>query len=168
MMRAVALIGLWAFMAIAAHAQDFASRYMAEHAGDSTLTCISVSPKMMEEILNSGIEKDDSTGMADIISKLKSMQIVSADREGKNHFRQAEAMAQKNSARFKELASYDEGKDRGRIFVREQKAQIVELVLLRQKGRRFTVINFTGDMNREFIAQLTHTMLPAATGEDTN
>lgn len=168
MMRTATFIGLWVVMAIAARAQDFASRYMAEQGRDSTLTCISVSPKMMEEILDRGIERNDTTGMADIISRLKSMRIVSADRGGKNHFRQAEEMAQKNSARFKKLASYDEGKDRCRIFVREQKTQIVELVLLRQEGRRFTVINFTGNMNREFIAQLTHTMLPVPTGEGTD
>ena len=100
--------------------------------------------------------------MADIISRLKSMQIVNAGRQGKTYFKHAEEMARKNSARFKELASYDEGKDHCRIFVREHKTEIVELVLLRQVGKQFTVINFTGDMNHAFIRQLTHTMVPAA------
>ena len=148
-------------VAIIAQAQDFVSKYMDENAGDSTLTRISVSPKMMEEILESSVGKNDTTGVADIIAKLKSMQIVNSREEGDTHFRRAEALARKNSARFKELASYDDGNDRGRIFVREQKDHIVELVLLRQEASRFTVINFTGDMNRDFIEQLRHTMLPA-------
>ncbi len=151
---------------VGTQAQDFASKYMNENASDSTLTCISVSPKMMEEILESSVGKNDTTGMADIIARLKSMQIVSSQEKGKTHFRQAEELARKNSARFKELASYDEGDDRCRIFVREQKEQIVELVLLRQHDGQFTVIDFTGDMNRDFIGQLTHTMLPAPPGNE--
>lgn len=153
---------------ITTKAQDFATRYMAENAQDSTLNCISVSPKMMEEILHSGIEKDDSNGIADIISKLKSMQIITADKRSRIHFKQAEDMAQKNSARFKKMASYDEGKDRCRIFIREQKEQIVELILLRLAGKQFTVINFTGDMNEEFIDQLTHTMMSPRLNDNKN
>ena len=152
MRRTWLTVCLLALIATGTQAQDFASRYMAEHEGDSLLHCISVSPKMMEEILDHGIGENDTTGMADIISRLKSMQIV----------KHAEEMARKNSARFKELASYDEGKDHCRIFVREHKTEIVELVLLRQVGKQFTVINFTGDMNHAFIRQLTHTMVPAA------
>ena len=154
------LAALAVTIACAANAQDFASRYMAEHAADSTLTCISVSPKMMEEILSKGIQHDDSSRMVGIISKLKSMQIVSSENNGMNHFELAENMAEKNSARFKQMAAYDEGKDRCRIFIREQKKRIVELVLLRQTGKSFTVINFTGNMNREFIEKLENTMIP--------
>lgn len=153
-------------VSVVAKAQDFVSKYMDENAGDSTLTCISVSPKMMEEILESSVGKNDTTGVADIIAKLKSMQIVNSMEGGETHFRQAEDLARKNSARFKELASYDEGDDRGRIFVREQRDHIVELVLLRQEASRFMVINFTGDMNRDFIEQLRHTMLPATPEEE--
>lgn len=162
MRRTWLTVCLLALIATGTQAQDFASRYMAEHKGDSLLHCISVSPKMMEEILDHGIGENDTTGMADIISRLKSMQIVNAGRQGKTYFKHAEEMARKNSARFKELASYDEGKDHCRIFVREHKTEIVELVLLRQVGKQFTVINFTGDMNHAFIRQLTHTMVPAA------
>lgn len=140
-------------------AQDFASRYMSENAGDTTLVCISVSPRMMEEILEKGIQEEDTIGITEIISKLKSMQIVYAEKRGKGYFEKAEEMAERNSARFKKLASYDKEKDHCRIFVREQEEQIVELVLLKQEGRRFTVINFTGDMDRGFIEELKHTMI---------
>ena len=47
-------------VAIIAQAQDFVSKYMDENAGDSTLTRISVSPKMMEEILESICRHVDS------------------------------------------------------------------------------------------------------------
>ena len=159
---------LAAILVTAVRAQDFASRYMTENEGDSTLTCISVSPKMMEEILESKVGRNDTTGVADIISRLKSMQVVFSNEEGDAHFERAESMAVRHSARFREVASYDEdGKDRARIYVREQSGEhIVELVLLRQQEGRFTVIDFTGDMDSGFIDRLTHTMLPVAGGAE--
>lgn len=151
-------------IAIAAQAQDFATKYMSENAGDTTLNCISVSPKMMEEIIQRGIQENDTIGIAaDIISKLKSMQIVNTDKQASLHFDKAEKMAQRNSARFKVMGAYNNSKerdDRCRIFVRKQREHIVELVLLKQKGTKFMVINFTGNMNKEFIDKLSHTMLP--------
>ena len=135
------------------------STQVSENAGDTTLVCISVSPRMMEEILEKGIQEKDTIGITEIISKLKSMQIVYAEKRGKGYFEKAEEMAERNSARFRKLASYDKEKDHCRIFVREQEEQIVELVLLKQEGRRFTVINFTGNMDRGFIEELKHTMI---------
>ena len=54
-------------------AQDFASRYMSENAGDTTLVCISVSPRMMEEIL----EKVKGQRIGDARSLLNSIEGVS-------------------------------------------------------------------------------------------
>ena len=39
-----------ALLSVAVSAQDFASRFLTEHKADSNLTCITISPKMMEEI----------------------------------------------------------------------------------------------------------------------
>ena len=47
-----------ALLSVAVSAQDFASRFMAEHQADSNLTCVTISPKMMEEIMKSDAEKD--------------------------------------------------------------------------------------------------------------
>ena len=50
-----------ALLSVAVSAQDFASRFMAEHQADSNLTCVTISPKMMEEIMKSDAEKDKET-----------------------------------------------------------------------------------------------------------
>lgn len=60
-----------ALLSVAVSAQDFASRFMAEHQADSNLTCVTISPKMMEEIMKSDAEKDKE--VLDMISNLKSM-----------------------------------------------------------------------------------------------
>ena len=65
-----------ALLSVAVSAQDFASRFLTEHKADSNLTCITISPKMMEEIMKSDAEKDDE--VLEIISNLKSMQMLTA------------------------------------------------------------------------------------------
>lgn len=55
---------------------------MAEHQADSNLTCVTISPKMMEEIMKSDAEKDKE--VLDMISNLKSMQVLTSDVEGKS------------------------------------------------------------------------------------
>lgn len=166
-MRVLLTVLMVTIVTITMRAQDFASRYMSENAGDTTLVCISISPRMMEEIIEKGVQKKDTVGITEMISRLKSMQIVYSEKQGKGYFRKAEDMAERNSARFRKMASYDKEKDHCRIFIREQESQIVELVLLKQEGRRFTVINFTGDMDKDFIERLKHAVvLKPAKGED--
>ena len=63
-----------ALLSVAVSAQDFASRFLTEHKADSNLTCITISPKMMEEIMKSDAEKDDE--VLEIISNLKSMILI--------------------------------------------------------------------------------------------
>ena len=57
-MKSVLLMCWMALLSVAVSAQDFASRFMAEHQADSNLTCVTISPKMMEEIMKSDAEKD--------------------------------------------------------------------------------------------------------------
>ena len=57
-MKSVLLMCWMALLSVAVSAQDFASRFMAEHQADSNLTCVTISPKMMEEIMKRDAEKE--------------------------------------------------------------------------------------------------------------
>ena len=71
-MKSVLLTLLMTILSVTAMAQDFATRFMAEHKKDANLTCITISPTMMKQILKvDAVEKDEK--MADVISNLKSM-----------------------------------------------------------------------------------------------
>lgn len=133
-------------------AQDFASRFMEEYKGDKNLTCISVSPKMMEEMLKADTEKDES--MLDIISSLKSMQMLSSSVDGTGYYKKAVGILNRNSHRFEPFLTFEDGKENGRIMVRRKKGEIIELVMLVNEGTRFLVINFTGNMSDKFIDEL--------------
>ena len=56
--------------AIGLRAQDFVSRFMDEHMPDSNLTCITISPKMMREIVRNDSGKSEE--LLEMIADLKS------------------------------------------------------------------------------------------------
>lgn len=137
-------------------AQDFASRFLDEHKTDTNLTCVTISPKMMEEIMKSDAEKDDE--VLDIISNLKSMQILTAKVKGQSYYDEAIKIVEKSSGRFEPLLSFSDKSENCQIMVRKKKEAIIELVMLVHGKGQFVVINFTGNMSPEFIARLAASM----------
>lgn len=141
-----------ALLSVVVSAQDFASRFMAEHKGDSNLTCVTISPKMMKEIMKNDAEKDKE--VMDMISNLKSMQVLTSEVEGEKYFDAAIKVAEKNIGWFESLLSFKDKSENYQIMVRRKKDTIVELVMLMNEKNHFAVVNLTGDMNSEFIAQI--------------
>ena len=73
-----------ALLSVAVSAQDFASRFLSEYESDSNLVCITISPKMMREIMKSDVERDDE--VLEIISNLKSMQMLTSEVKGQKYY----------------------------------------------------------------------------------
>lgn len=149
-----------------ATAQDFVSKFMLENKQDTLLHCISVSPKMMGKVLNIDVENEKQKEMRLIMKNLKSMQIVSAKEKGSFYFNKAEKMMERNGNRFEPFLSYDDGQEGCRIMLRKRDEIIIELVMLNYMENNFLVINFTGNMNDEFIDNLFKTMIPKEEDED--
>lgn len=134
------------------YTQDFASRFRSEHEGDSALICVTISPKMMHDILNSSAEKDES--MMEIIADLKSMQMCVANENGQLYYDSAMDVCEKNSSLFEPFLSYDEAEGNCKIMVRKKKEEVTELIMLMKQNEGFALINFTGAMDAEFISKL--------------
>ena len=143
-------------MSVSIAAQDFASRFMNEHKEDKNLTCISVSPKMMEEMLKIDAGKEES--LSDIISSLKSMQLLSSSVDGAGYYKEAIGILNRNSHRFEPFLAFEDEKESGQIMVRRKNGEIIELVMLVKEGTQFLVINFTGNMSDKFIDELAHSI----------
>lgn len=155
-MKRVLLICWMACISAVVSAQDFASRFMAEHNRDSNLTCISISPKMMQEIMKADIEKDDGT--LDIISNLKSMQMLTSRIKGKKYYKEALDILERNSNRFEPFLSLEDDGENYQIMVRKKGKKIIELVMLTNEKNDFVVVNFTGKMDDDFINKLADSM----------
>ncbi|MEG1838721.1 MAG: DUF4252 domain-containing protein [Bacteroidaceae bacterium] len=144
-------------LSVAISAQDFASRFLEERTDDTNLKCISISPKMMHEVLKIDVEKGNED-ILDIISNLKSMQMLTANVEGKTYFEQAMDLLDKNNDRFEPFLSFKDKSEDYQIMVRKKKGSIVELVMLMHDKEHFIVINFTGIMSDEFIRKMAKSM----------
>ncbi len=159
MKRSLWVIGLMA-VATWASAQDFATRYMSENRCDTVLKCISISPKMINTVLNTDAENEEQAQIRDILSNLKSMQIVTSAQHGEAYYQKAEQMAQKNTNRFEQYLAFDNENEEGKILLHRKDDTIVELVMYLHRKNFFQVIDFTGDMDDEFINKLSRTIVP--------
>lgn len=156
-MKRVLLICWITLLPVFVFAQDFVSKFMAESNADANLNCISVSPRMMEEVLKVNVE-NDRDNLLDIISNLKSMQMVSSEREGAKYYKKALSILEKNTNRFEPFLSFNDSSQNCRIMVRKKNGIILELVLLTNDSNKFSVINFTGNMNDKFIDKVANSL----------
>ena len=103
------LLTCWMFLLpFVLSAQDFTSIFLEENGVDSTLTRVTISPKMMEEILKSDTDKNED--IMEIISNLKSMQILSSSANVKSYFQKARKVVEDHSKRFELYLSYKIGR----------------------------------------------------------
>ena len=155
MKRALCLLILMAAVlgASAQHTQDFASKFMSLHAKDSTLDCVTVSPKMMESLVQLQ-DEDRNENIVQAIAKLKSLRIVNARAD---YYEQAEELLKKNAKRFEQRHDFQGEGMRGAIYTRkDKKGNTVELILLNENSRKgsLTIVNLTGDIDEEFLCFL--------------
>lgn len=131
--------------------QDFASHFMAQHAAHTTLQCTTVSPLMLEKVMQlPNVENDSETQR--MLSQLKSIRLVRNARTSETQHLQSEAlsMMKRNSARYKLY-----GEQQGRwLYVRYRNNLIVEMVLVMQREHLLHIINLTGNMTKSFLNHL--------------
>lgn len=146
-----------AITAMAQRGQDFASHFMQKCEGDTALQCVTVSPKMMEQLTKEA-DASHEEHMADAIEKLKSVRIVTASVHGEGYYKMAENLLKRNSQRFHYDKSYSVEFSYGAFYSRKLKSgETVELVMLHvdTNTQRMVIVNLTGDIDDEFISSLT-------------
>lgn len=137
-------------------AQDFTSIFLEENEADSTLVHVTISPRMMEEILKSDTGKNEE--ILEVISSLKSMQALFSNVNGESYFRKARKVVDDHTGRFEPYLSHAEDNNNCQIVVRKRDGTIIELVMFTIEDHRFTVIDFTGNIKPGFISTLTRSM----------
>ncbi len=139
--------------AMAQRGQDFASRFVQQCNEDTTVKCITVSPKMMEQLVTMGGENRNNTLMQ-AIAKLKSARIVQTDTNGDFYYQKAEALLKKNPGRFKFVKTFRTDRSEGVFYNRQKRSgKVVELVMVceTKENDKFVLVNLTGDIDEEFI-----------------
>lgn len=137
-----------ALTASAQREQDFASRYMALYGQGSGLKCITVSPLMMKQMIQSTIVGNDKD-IKNILSQVKSIQMLtSTSAEADKYYEKALALAKQNPDRYKALPENEH------LYVRRRGDTIVEMVLVMESKGLFSLINLTGEMNEDFLEKI--------------
>ncbi len=159
MKKAILLLVMTAvtLAATAQTAQDFASRFMEKCADDTAVHCITVSPRMMEQLAKQP-ERDRSEHLAQAIQKLKSARIVTASTRCESYYQKAVDILKRNTRRFGFQDSYRTSHAHGAFYTRKTKAgDTVELILLHADTRKnsLVVVNLTGDLDKQFVDCLT-------------
>ena len=148
-----AMLVLTAATAMAQHAPDFAEKFVTLCKGDSLVSCVTVSPKMMGQLVDRLTETPEGD-IAQAISKLRSMRIVTATAD---HYEKAETLLRNNARRFKAQQDFQTETMRGAFYTRQnRKGQTVELIMLREdiQQKKLTIICLTGDIDKEFLCFL--------------
>lgn len=156
MMHRLLLLFTVVLMQVASYAQhspDFAEKFMTLHEADTTLQCVTVSPKMMEQLVRNH-EESRPENIVQAIAKLKSARIVTGNAD---YYQLAEDLLQKNSNRFKAEQTYRSEEQHGAFYTRKDKnGHTVEFIMICEEPQydKFTLVNLTGDIDEEFLCFL--------------
>lgn len=145
------LFVLASLTALAQNEEDFASHFMAQHAQHSTLQCTTVSPLMLEKMMQLPTVENDAETQR-MLKQLKSIRLVRNTQPTETQQLQTQALEliKRNAARYKLY-----GEQRGRhLYVRYRKNLIVEMVLIMQHDHLLHIINLTGNMSKNFLNHL--------------
>ena len=156
MMRRLCLLLLAACMQVATYAKRSRAsgeKFVGMYVHDTTLKCVTVSPKMMEMMVKT-FSENRPENVTQAIAKLKSARIVTGRAE---YYQKAEELLNKNRRRFKAEKEYRNDEQHGAFFTRKnRKGKTVEFIMLHEEFEhdQFTIINLTGDIDEEFLCFL--------------
>ncbi len=144
------------FMQVASFAQhspDFAEKFMMLHQADTTLKCITISPKMMGQLVKIH-ESERQENIIQAMAKLKSARIVTGNAD---YYLLAEELLLKNNQRFKEQQTYRSKEQHGAFYTRKDKqGNTVEFIMICEEPQydKCIIVNLTGDIDEEFLCFL--------------
>lgn len=143
-------------MAHAQRVQDFASKYVDMCKNDTAVHCVTVSPKMMEQLLQT-VDNTTNENLMEAMAKLKSLRIVTIAEKDRDHYERAEQLLKKNARRFRPDKSYQAEQTQGAFYTRTDKnGNPVELVMICNNAAngKTIIVNLTGTIDKEFTQSL--------------
>lgn len=142
-----------AFISLAAQNEaDFAATFMKRFGDDGTLSCSTISPTMMERLLQSEeIELDEHK--TTLLKNIRSVRVVQekTGRKDATLYNAAAGMLDDNPKRYHLRDEYD-GK---KLYIRQNGKTILEIILLARSEGALQIVDITGLMDNKIIQLLT-------------
>jgi len=155
--RAICIAVIAVIATLTATAQkslDFASKFMTLCQGDTTVSCVTVSPKMMEQLGKMRGDEEQDEQLAQAIAKIKTLRMVSAPA---TLYQRAEELLKRNGRRFALQKEYQGDNAHGAFYTRQdRRGSTVELIMLREDdgSQTLTIVDLTGNIDEEFLCFL--------------
>lgn len=152
-MKKIIILILLCFYGLWSSAQSLVEEFYNKHGEEVPFTVVNVSAKMFSLITDTADPKTKS-----IIKNLTGFRLLKTTMLAPNFYREALSMVEKSKHNFEELVSVKEGKENVRIYIREVKDVVTELVVLVISGNEFVIMGFTGSIDLKKISQLSDSM----------
>lgn len=148
-MKKTIILVLLCFSGLWSSAQNLVEDFYNNHGEEVPFTVVNVSAKMFSLITEMTDPETES-----IVKNLTGFKLLKTDKDVAKFYREALAMVEKNRNGFEELMSVQEEKENVRIYIREVKGVVTELVVLVNDGKEFVIMGFTGNIDLKKISQL--------------
>ena len=148
MKKAIILI-LLCFWGLWLPAQNLVEEFSNRYGNDSKFTVVNVSAKMFSLI--SDITDPETEG---IIKDLTGFKLLRTEQDAARYYREVLALLGDSRKGYEELMRVQKEQEDVRIYVREVKGVVVELVLMVNNGSEFVLMGFTGNIDLKKISKL--------------
>lgn len=169
-MKKIVLLFVLACFGLGGFAQNFVEEFEMRYADDKNFSVVNISSKMFEMIaMMADDKKADSTSdtkvryqisangeldVQKIVSKLTGMKVLTADVDARKYYDAAVEALVKNKSVYDELMNVKEKKQWVRMYTREKKGTISELVMVILDENEFVLIGFTGEIDLKQISSI--------------
>lgn len=152
-MKKIMILILLCFCGLWSSAQSLVEDFSNKHGEEVPFTVVNVSAKMFSLITDAADLKTKS-----IIKNLTGFRLLRTTMLTDNFYRVALSMVEKSKNGFEELISVRDGKENVRIYIREVKGVVKELVVVVKNVNEFVIMGFTGNIDLKKISQLSKSM----------
>ena len=125
------------------------------HAKTEEYNCITVSPTMIDKVLDVADESEDkdTEQLKKILPHIKSLRIFETQQKIHYYDNAIRNLLTKNKARYKSYRAYRGQKD-SNVWLRKNNDNVIEIIILSNKEDKLKVVNFTGNMTTDFVTEL--------------
>ena len=124
--------------------------------GDTLLKCVTVGPRMMEQLTKMH-DTQSNEAITQAIKKLKTARIVTVTESVDSYYEKAEKLLKQFPLRFSHDKDFRNSHSYGTFYTRRQKdGAVVELIMLHADTLKpaMVIVNLTGDIDNDFIELL--------------
>lgn len=148
-MKKVILLMLGLCLMTAAGAQNFVERFQQKYGEDSDFTVVNVTAKMFQIVVMVADEEERP-----LINSLTGLRVITTEKQPDFFYEEALRMLTEKGSDLEELMSVKEKDEDVRMFTREEKGLISELIVVVKDSTDFVLMGFTGNIDLQKMAEL--------------